>query len=184
VPWRESSRVLAQDLTVAYCPEDPAAPVSPEVADAVGAAAQALARHGVNVEPAHPPGFVHVARELDYYWKDLAGTTGRTVVEVYSMWDDYRSNMLAFMARFDAILCPAGPQPAPAYRERDNARFAYTVPFNLTGYPVLVIRTGQDTHGMPIGLQVAARSWREDIALALGRMLEQELGGWQRPVLV
>ncbi|MFN2204024.1 MAG: amidase family protein, partial [Caldilineaceae bacterium] len=121
---------------------------------------------------------------LDYYWKDLAGTTGRTVVEVYSMWDDYRSNMLAFMARFDAILCPAGPQPAPAYRERDNARFAYTVPFNLTGYPVLVIRTGQDTHGMPIGLQVAARSWREDIALALGRMLEQELGGWQRPVLV
>jgi len=184
VTWRDSSQVRVKDLTVAYCPEDPAAPVSPEIADAVGAAAQALARHGVTVQPAHPPGFVHVARELDYYWKDMAGTTGRTVVEVYSMWDDYRSNMLAFMARFDAILCPAGPQPAPAYRERDNARFAYTVPFSLTGYPALVIRTGQAADGMPIGLQVAARPWREDVALALGRLLEQEFGGWQRPAQV
>ena len=149
----------------------------------MGAAAQALARRGVEVEPAHPPGFVEVARELDYYWQDLAGATGRTVVEVYTMWDDYRSRMLAFMQRYDAILCPADTHPAPPFRDRDTARFAYTIPFSLTGYPALVVRTGHAQDGLPVGVQIAARPWREDVALALGRLLEQEFGGWQRPPL-
>ena len=183
VVWRDSSATPVHELTVAYCMEDPAAAVTAETANAVGAAAQALARHGVAVEPAHPPDFVDVARELDYYWQDLAGTTGRTIVEVYSMWDDYRSNMLAFMARYDAILCPADPHPAPIYQDRDTQRFSYTIPFSLTGYPVLVLRTSQSQDGLPVGVQVAARPWREDIALALGRLLEQEFGGWRPPTI-
>jgi amidase len=178
---RASSRIRPGTLTVAYCPEDPAAPVTAETADAVGTSAQALARFGVQVEPAHPPDFVEVARELDYYWQDLAGTTGRTVVEFFTMWDDYRSRMLGFMQRYDAILCPADPHPAPRYRDRDEARFAYTRPFSLTGYPALVVRTSQSDDGLPVGVQIVARPWREDVAFALGRLLEQEFGGWQRP---
>ena len=168
-------------MTVAYFQEDPAAPVTGDVANAVGTAAQALARRGVTVEPAHPSGLVKDGREIDYYWQDMAGTTGRTVVEVYSMWDDYRSRMLAFMARYDAILCPADAHAAPPYRERDTQRFAYTIPFSLTGYPALVVRTGQTPDGLPVGVQVAVRPWREGVALALGRVLEEELGGWQIP---
>lgn len=181
VAWRDAQEVHPGALAVAFCPEDPAAPASAETANAVGAAAQALARRGVRLEPAHPPGFVAVARELDYYWRDLPGTTGRTVMEVYAMWDEYRSAMLGFMAHYDAILCPADPHPALPFRERDTARFAYTIPFSLTGYPALVVRTSEAPGGLPVGVQVAARPWREDVALALGRILEQEFGGWQRP---
>jgi amidase len=30
-------------------------------------------------------------------------------------------------------------------------------------------------------VQVVARAWREDVALAVAQHLEQALGGWQRP---
>ena len=69
-----------------------------------------------------------------------------------------------------------------AGRERDANRFAYTVPFSLTGYPCVVVRVA-DAGGLPIGVQVAARPWREDVALAVAQWLEREFGGWQRPPL-
>jgi amidase len=36
---------------------------------------------------------------------------------------------------------------------------------------------------MPVGVQIAARRWREDIALALALHLETALGGWKAPML-
>jgi amidase len=32
---------------------------------------------------------------------------------------------------------------------------------------------------MPIGVQVVARPWRDDVALAVAAHLEQALGGWR-----
>ncbi len=179
VPTWRAEDVNANDLRIAYMMDDREAPVTSEVADAVGQAAQALSRNGVHVEKAQPPDFIGMARELDYFWQDMPGTTGRTMIELYSYWDEYRSNVLAFMARYDALLCPATPHVAPRYQERDPNRFAYTVPFNLTGYPALVLRVGASADGLPIGVQVASRPWREDVAIALGLILEREFGGWQ-----
>ena len=36
---------------------------------------------------------------------------------------------------------------------------------NLTGWPAAVVRCGRDGGGLPIGVQIAAAPWREDIAL-------------------
>ena len=35
--------------------------------------------------------------------------------------------------------------------------------------------------GLPIGVQLVARPWREDVALAAARVVEAASGGWQRP---
>ncbi len=35
----------------------------------------------------------------------------------------------------------------------------------------------------PIGVEIIARPWREDVALALAQRLETELGGWGPPAL-
>ena len=35
--------------------------------------------------------------------------------------------------------------------------------------------------GMPIGVQLVARPWREDVALAAAAVVEAASGGWQRP---
>ena len=37
--------------------------------------------------------------------------------------------------------------------------------------------------GLPIGVQIVARPWREDVALAVAKHLETVLGGWERPSL-
>ena len=51
----------------------------------------------------------------------------------------------------------------------------------MTGWPGAVVRCGTSPEGLPIGLQIVARPWREDVALALVQQLETALGGWQPP---
>jgi amidase len=170
-----------KELRVAFFSQDPDSPVSAETARAVGDAAQALARAGVQVEQKLPSALVADAREIDGYWQDIAGTPGRDIVELFAAWDYYRSKMLQFMVHYDAILCPVGQHAAPPYRKGDRQRFDYTVPFSLTGYPVVVVRVGAMPSAEPIGVQVVARPWREEVALDLAAILEAEFGGWQSP---
>jgi amidase len=97
--------------------------------------------------------------------------------------DVYRAEMLAFMARYDAILCPAAATPAlPHDASLDHIPgFSYTFAYNLTGWPAAVVRAGTSPEGLPIGAQVVARPWREDVALALAGQVEAALGGWTAP---
>ena len=98
--------------------------------------------------------------------------------------DQYRSDMLGFIQGYDAIICPTAAMPAPPHGETfaDSSRHAfYTGPYNLTGWPGTVVRGGTSPEGLPIGVQVIARPWREDVSLALAALLESALGGWQKP---
>ena len=45
----------------------------------------------------------------------------------------------------------------------------------------VVVRAGSSAEGLPIGVQVVARPWREDVALAVARHIEEALGGWRAP---
>jgi amidase len=47
----------------------------------------------------------------------------------------------------------------------------------------VVVRCGTSADGLPIGVQVVARPWREDVALAAAHYLEVMFGGWERPLL-
>jgi amidase len=93
--------------------------------------------------------------------------------------------MLSFMENYDLILCPVNAYPAMSHElVFDQAiGWSYTRIYNLTGWPVAVIRGGSSPEGLPIGLQIVARPWREDVALAVAHFLEAALGGWQRPPL-
>jgi amidase len=99
----------------------------------------------------------------------------------------FRSRMLAFMEHYDAIISPACAHPAAAhgnsFTEQTGTAFSYTMTYNLTGWPSAVVRGGTSPEGLPIGVQVAARPWREDVALALAAEIERATGGWQRPPL-
>lgn len=101
--------------------------------------------------------------------------------------DAYRSEMLGFFRDYDAILAPVCAFPAPPHGATMDAEmrlgFSYTGAYNLTGWPGSVVRGGVSPEGLPIGVQVVARPWREDVALTLAQCLETALGGWQRPPL-
>jgi len=183
MPLGNPADVRLKELTVAYLLEDRATPVTHETAHAVGAAAQALSRAGVLVEENQPPHFVRDSRSLTEAWWGLASLRGQDVVELFNGWDGYRTRLLQFMERYDAILCPVDLHPAPPYRERDPKRFDYTLPFSLLGWPVVVVRAGVSAQGLPIGVQIAARPWHDDVAMALAKALEDALGGWRKPAL-
>ena len=83
--------------------------------------------------------------------------------------------MLAFLKAYDAIVCPVAASPAiphgTSYDRLDI--FTYTMAYNFAGWPAAVVRFGTSSEGLPIGVQIVAHPWREDVALALARHLEQ-----------
>lgn len=48
--------------------------------------------------------------------------------------------------------------------------------YNVLGWPAVAVPYGRSASGLPIGVQIACRPWREDLALALARNLETSLG--------
>ncbi len=97
--------------------------------------------------------------------------------------DRIRAAFRHWMADVDAIACPAMPQAAIRHGESTADWFGdtYSDVHNLTGLPAVVVRGGSTDDGLPIGVQLVAPPWREDLALAAARVVEAASGGWQRP---
>jgi amidase len=100
-------------------------------------------------------------------------------------WDMFRSTLLSFIEKYDVIICPVCATPAwrhsSTITEEQFVAGSYSMTYNLTGWPGVAVRIGTSPEDLPIGVQVVARPWREDIALAVAQHLETVLGGWQRP---
>jgi amidase len=110
----------------------------------------------------------------------------------YYLWtgkaDLYRSRLLSFMERFDAILCPVMGYPAQPHRFSERPDFdlrgfvGYTHPYSIVGWPSVAVPAGTSAEELPIDVQIVARPWRDDVALALSQLIEADLGGWRRPL--
>jgi amidase len=96
-----------------------------------------------------------------------------------------RSALLRWMRDVDVIVCPVVPRPAGRHGEGNVAGFgdSYAEVHNLTGWPAAVVRAGSSPEGLPIGVQLVAPPWREDLALAAARVVEAASGGWVVPDL-
>ncbi|HEY9657859.1 MAG TPA: amidase, partial [Allocoleopsis sp.] len=51
------------------------------------------------------------------------------------------------------------------------ANGAYTMPFNLSGHPAIVIPIGQTSNGLPIGMQIVGKRWKEMELFAIAQQL-------------
>ncbi len=89
---------------------------------------------------------------------------------------EFRARMHLFLQNYDVILSPVYPQPALLHStstcDTNFIGFSYTMVYNLTGWPAAVVRCGVSSTGLPIGVQIAARPWREDVALAVAHCLD------------
>jgi aspartyl-tRNA(Asn)/glutamyl-tRNA(Gln) amidotransferase subunit A len=56
----------------------------------------------------------------------------------------------------------------------------FTLPFNLTGQPAASVPIGQSGLGLPIGLQIVANHYREDLILRAARAA-LDLFEWRWP---
>jgi fatty acid amide hydrolase len=127
---------------------------------------------------------------VDEYWQMIAGRTR------------YRARFLAALdaGRYDAVVCPPHALPALTHGASYYLSFAasYSMLYNLLGMPAGVVpatrvRPGEESDrprngdivdrtarvvergsaGLPVGVQVVARWWREDVALAVMAALEE-----------
>jgi amidase len=105
--------------------------------------------------------------------------------------DGFKFQMMDFYRDYDVIICPVATGPASFYEKELAAKegfdmandLTYNLPYNIMGWPAAVVRCGTSKEGLPLGVQIVAKSWRDDIALAVARRLEEIFGGWQTPPL-
>jgi amidase len=108
--------------------------------------------------------------------------------------DLVRSQMLAEMAAFPVLLCPVASIPAFRPGERrwtinesvdgnlasrdvhylDAVR--HTQWFNTLGAPAAVVPVGRSPQGLPIGVQIAARPYEDEVALGVAAVIDAAFG--------
>ncbi|MEX1109750.1 MAG: amidase [Dongiaceae bacterium] len=112
---------------------------------------------------------------------------GAGVANLFERMYRLSSGMLAFMQQYDVLVCPPAVHPAQTSEELANSTYedwVFQTAFNVTGWPAAVVRAGQTPEGLPVGVQIAAKPWREDLVLATARLIEEALGGYVPPKLV
>ena len=116
---------------------------------------------------------------------DARPVSGAELDAQITTWAQLRSVMLSFWQDYDVIVCPVNAFPALPHGTSDDTfdAFSYTITYNMTGWPGAVVRGGTSPDGLPIGVQIVAPPWREDVALAVAKYLEQQLGAFPAPAL-
>lgn len=102
----------------------------------------------------------------------------------WAAWDCYRSKLTQYMHELDVIISPVLPFSATKKHMSlwDESLFpalSYCFGFSLLQLPVATVRVGEDKHGLPIGVQIVCKPWREDVALAVAKNIEDRFGGWK-----
>jgi len=112
---------------------------------------------------------------------------GAAIAELFECMSRLNSGMLGFMRQYDVLVCPPAAHAAQTHEELATSTYedwVFQTAFNVTGWPAAVVRAGQTAKGLPIGIQVAAKPWREDLVLATARLIEEALGGYVPPKLI
>jgi Asp-tRNA(Asn)/Glu-tRNA(Gln) amidotransferase A subunit family amidase len=117
--------------------------------------------------------------------------TGESLLDTWVQRDLVRMKIFAQMRRYPVLLCPAAAIPAFRHGERSWQiegktvqyldAWSYTEWFNLLGTPAVVVPVGKSLEGLPIGVQIVARPWEEEIVLSVAEALEEQRGEWQPP---
>jgi amidase len=112
--------------------------------------------------------------------------TAAELLEAWSGLDVLRAKALAEMREYPVLLCPAAAIPAFRYEERSWSvegktveylqAWRYTQWFNALAVPGAVIPVGRSPEGLPIGVQVVARPFEDELALGIARVVDEAFG--------
>ncbi len=120
--------------------------------------------------------------------------TGESLLDAWIQRDLIRNKIFEQMREYPILLCPVAAIPAFHHGERSWQidgktveyldAWSYTEWFNLLGTPAVSVPVGSSKEGLPIGVQISAGPWDEELVLSVAEVLEKECGAWRRPPLV
>jgi len=207
-PFRSASDVELKKLRVAFFSDvEGYHKPTPETVKTVASAAKVLESACQSVAESAPTGYTEIwplypklrFADSSQWIKRLADKVGTSfpaagrkfdgpvlsmpeLSEIVEKRDLLKKQYLAWFQDYDVLICPTNSSPARLIGEDAPAGAGYTTIYNLTGWPSVVVRCGTG-EGLPIGLQVVARPFREDVAFAVAEHLESVLGGWKPPAI-
>jgi amidase len=209
VPLRDHKRVVVSTLRVAFFTDNGMMKPTKETVQTVEAAAEAFRKAGAKVEQHDIPKLNDATKSWHEVWTadggewarrllQNAGTAGDGTIpgmfkskavspgELTAMLerlDGVRAELTVIMQPYDLIVCPVMAMPAVKHGGSNAEGYGdtYNEPHNITGWPAAVVRGGTSPEGLPIGVQIVAKPWREDVALAGAFVVEKALGGWKAP---
>ena len=141
----------------------------------------------------YAPGIAGREDELSPIFKEFlgiaAGAPALTAAELLNAWaelDLLRAKTLEEMKRYPVLLCPVASVPAFKHGERawdvDGRTveyldaWRYTQWFNALACPAAVVPVGSSPEGLPIGVQIVARPFEDEIALGIAGVVDAAFG--------
>jgi amidase len=120
--------------------------------------------------------------------------TANDLLSAWAELDILRGKTLEEMRDFPVLLCPVASIPAFRHCERewiiDGERVAYldavrhTQWFNSLAAPAVVVPVGRSPEGLPIGVQIVARPFEDEVALGIAGILDLAFGFQPPPMAV
>ncbi|MER9240353.1 amidase [Mesorhizobium sp. M0633] len=205
VPVETMPELDLRNLRIAVAPSFPGFPVAGEISAAVESLAKELQAAGAIVEEAKLPEFdlhddLAQGGALIGMMLEAAQPEPREKPTPVSRWFEAlarRDRSILAWERFfdgcDALLCPVAMATAfphcepgtPIGVDGSEQSYwmlpAYGAVFNYSGHPALSLPCGQDSNGLPIGLQIVGKRWSESRLLGIARAIDPLAGGFRRP---
>jgi amidase len=106
--------------------------------------------------------------------------------------DKLRASIVNEMMDCPIILAPITAMPAFEHDHKEGFEiggqqvdymkaFSYSQAYNVLGFPAVAVPCGRSPEGLPIGVQVVGRPFEEEDVLVTAALLEEALGGYERP---
>ena len=119
--------------------------------------------------------------------------TAQSLLETWLGRDFIRMKVFEQMEKFPVLLCPVASIPAFRHRERrweiDGKSvnyldaWSYCEWFNLLGAPAVTVPMSLSPERLPVGVQIVARPWQEELVLAVAEELEIRRGPYPSPAV-
>ena len=112
--------------------------------------------------------------------------TATSCLNAWAELDLLRAKTLEEMSAYPVLLCPVASIPAFRHGEREWTvegetveyldAVRYTQWFNVLAAPAAVVPVGRSPEGLPIGVQIVARPFEDEIALGIAAIVDEAFG--------
>ena len=133
-----------------------------------------------------------IFREFLSFAEEAGQLSTAELLDAWAQMDLLRAKTLEELRAFPVLLCPVASIPAFRHAERTWSidghhvtyldAMRYTQWFNVLGAPGAVVPAGKSPEGLPIGVQIVARPFEDEVALGVASVIDAAFGYQPPPI--